>query len=390
MKKYKFAVFKNFIFLIICACFLFIVPLSFSLAENVSSSHWQTNISSKYALIPHLTTLSGLHVDENTLQDRHGKIIVLHGVNRSGGEYMCVQGRGFMDGPVDAASVQAIASWHVNAVRVPLNEHCWLGLSDVLPQYSGYNYRQFVRNYVKLLNQYGLYVILDLHWSGALLGATSSQPMPDKTYAPAFWKSVASSFKNNTTVLFDVFNEPYPDNNQDTINGWNCWKNGGLCSGIPYKAVGMQELVNTIRSTGAPNVILLGGLQYANNLSHWLQYQPKDPRHNIAASWHIYPNGNPCNTTDCYDKTIAPVTKSVPLVAGEVGESINSDICSVDKTNIVLNWLDAHAASYLAWAWDALGTDCGNLSLITDYSGTPKSPNGTNYLNHLQSFLLKH
>jgi endoglucanase len=54
-------------------------------------------------------------------------------------------------------------------------------------------------------------------------------------------------------------------------------------------------------------------------------------------------------------------------------------------TNIVLNWLDNHQAGYLEWAWDTWGTSCGDLSLITNYDGTPKYPNGTNYKKHLQN-----
>ena len=49
-------------------------------------------------------------------------------------------GHGIWDGPVDDASVKAIADWKVNTVRVPLNEECWLGLSNIKPAYRGANY----------------------------------------------------------------------------------------------------------------------------------------------------------------------------------------------------------------------------------------------------------
>ena len=35
------------------------------------------------------------------------------------------------DGPVDDASIDAIKSWNMNAVRVPMNEHCWLNINGV-------------------------------------------------------------------------------------------------------------------------------------------------------------------------------------------------------------------------------------------------------------------
>ena len=48
--------------------------------------------------------------------------------------------------------------------------------------------------------------------------------MPDADHAPDFWTSVANTFKNNSAVIFDLYNEPYLDNNQDTTAGWECWK----------------------------------------------------------------------------------------------------------------------------------------------------------------------
>src|SRR3954452_6176762 len=111
------------------------------------------------------TPVLGISVSGNHLIDASGNTVVLHGVNRSGTEYACAQGWGIFDGPSDAASVQAIAAWHTNAVRIPLNEDCWLGINGVNPAYGGANYQTAIANYVALLNQYGLVAILDLHWS---------------------------------------------------------------------------------------------------------------------------------------------------------------------------------------------------------------------------------
>src|SRR5947209_9653167 len=76
---------------------------------------------------------SGLHVAGPRLLDGHGRVVHLHGVNRSGPEYACIQGWGVFDGPSGAASVAAIASWHANIVRIPLNEDCWLAVNGSSP-----------------------------------------------------------------------------------------------------------------------------------------------------------------------------------------------------------------------------------------------------------------
>jgi len=340
-------------------------------------------------------------VQGTELLNSQNQQVILRGVNRSGSEYACIQGWGFFDGPADAASVQAIANWKINAVRIPLNEDCWLSINGAPAAYSGTAYQQAIVNFVTLLNQHGIYAILELHWSApGTFPAINQAPMPDRDHSVTFWQQVATTFKGDTAALFDLFNEPFPDGNGNSVNGWQCWRDGttsspGSCSnttyydnsghGTNYQVAGMQELVTAIRAVGAPNVILLSGLQYSNTLSSWLTYKPGDPQNNLAASWHVYPVGNPCNNTSCYNSEVAPVIASVPLVATEVGESVDGSVCSVTNTNIVLNWLEAHHTGFLAWTWDTWGTSCGDLSLILDYSGTPKSPNGTNYQAFLAS-----
>ena len=67
----------------------------------------------------------------NALVDADGRPLRLLGVDRAGTEYACIQGWGIFDGPTDAAAIAAIRSWGANAVRVPLNEDCWLGRANV-------------------------------------------------------------------------------------------------------------------------------------------------------------------------------------------------------------------------------------------------------------------
>src|SRR5690242_6080244 len=107
---------------------------------------------------------SGLHVSGRNLIDDNGNRVNLRGVNRSGTEYACVQGFGISDGPTDDASVAAIASWHINFVRVLLNEDCWLGINGIKSSYGGHSYRQAIVVYVALLHQHGIYAEVSLIW----------------------------------------------------------------------------------------------------------------------------------------------------------------------------------------------------------------------------------
>ena len=328
-----------------------------------------------------------MNVVGNRLVDGSGNPIRLIGVNRSGTEYACVEGFGIFDGPSDAASIAAMASWHINAVRVPLNEDCWLAINGVAPQYSGAAYREAISAYVERLRQAGLYVILDLHWTAPGGAPAKAQlPMPDQDHAPTFWKQVAESFGSDLSVIFDLFNEPYPDNKMATTAAWRCVRDGGdACLGLlvdkqgrhwDYQAAGMQTLLDVVRRTGARNLVLSPGVAFSQTLDRWLDFRPKDPLGLVAASWHTY-NFNACVAVSCWDAEIAPTAARVPLVTGELGESD----CAAGYITGLLSWLDAHQASYLAWAWNV--ASCGGFpSLVNDYSGTPTAY-GAGYRSHL-------
>ena len=323
-----------------------------------------------------------LHVSGSHLVNAAGQRVVLHGVDRSGGEYMCVEGRGIWQGPMNQAAVTAMKAWDINAVRVPLNEACWNGQSYVERQYRGARYRRAVESYVRLLNRNGIVAILDLHWSNGrfspkptgvppvctVSAAICQKPMPDARQSVPFWASVARAFKGNNAVIFDLFNEPYPNYVDGATWGeaWHCWRYGGTCTGIDYRVAGMQTLIRTVRSTGATNVIMVGGISSANDLDGWLTHEPSDPDHNLAASWHSY-SFSSCVTLACWVKDVSPVIARVPVIAGEIGEND----CADTYIEPLMAWLDLSGTSYLAWTWNANSHCAGGPSLISSFSGTP-------------------
>jgi hypothetical protein len=312
----------------------------------------------------------------NHLVDRGGHTVRLLGVNRSGTEYACQQGWGFFDGPSSAASIRAMKSWHVNSVRVALNETCWLGINGIDPQYGAAAYQRTIEAYVGKLERAGLYVILNLELAApGGFQASSIPPMPDADHAPDFWRSVATAFHDDRAVLFDLYTEPHDV-------GWGCWENGCQIEGEgvgSYRAAGMTELVEAVRSTGAPQPILLGGVEWSRNLDGWLAHLPPDPLGAEVASNHTY------DYATCFGScraALAQIAASYPVVSGEIGEGD----CAHSYIDSYMRWADRHGISYLAWAWDAGGgwTCKGGPTLITDYDGTPTAF-GVGFRDHLRS-----
>lgn len=301
---------------------------------------------------------SVVRVHGNQLVDAAGNPVQLIGLNRSGTEYACAQGWGIFDGPSDAASIVAMTTWRAQVIRVPLNEDCWLGINGVDPAYGGSAYRTAIKAYVHRLENRGLLVDLELHWNapGTQL-ALGQQVMADADHSPAFWSSVASMFKSDHAVLFELYNEPHDIS-------WGCWQNG--CPTTDgWQAAGMQQLLDAVRGTGARNVVLAGGLGWSSDLSHWLAHRPDDPVHQLAAAFHTY-NFSGCNTQACWEATVARVAGRVPVLTTEFGEND----CAGGYVEPYMTWADAHGISYLAWTWNTW--DCGGgPALITNYDGTP-------------------
>jgi endoglucanase len=326
-----------------------------------------------------------VHVHGRHLVDGHGRTVRLLGVNRSGAEYQCVQhfpAAGLFDGPDGRRSIRAMKRWHVNAVRVPLNEDCWLGINGATHRFSGPRYRRLVRGYVHRLHAAGMYVVLDLHWAApGHRTARGILPMPDADHAPAFWRSVASAYRSDHALLFDLYNEPHDI-------GWRCWRDGcrlpagsvGNLRYPAYRTAGMRQLVRAVRSTGATQPLMLGGLDWARVLHGWRTHAPHDPLGQLVASEHTYGTLAPC-TGPCR-RAITRVSRHRPVVVGELGETD----CAHGYLDRFLPYADRHGISYLGWTWNATsrgGWTCrGGPSLVRTWSGRPTAY-GIGFRDHL-------
>ena len=343
-----------------------------------------------------------IRVAGNDLVNQGGSIVQLRGVNRPGMDALhandsCLTTQSF-------ANVNAMTSWHINAVRIPLNEDCWLGINGpsvtMMTAYSA-----GVQQYVAALNSHAIYAILDLHRSApGSVPATEMQAMPDADHALLFWSSVATTFIHDKAVIFDPFNEPHlADVMTRNSNYWLCWRDGCSLdvvyvqvSGRPkaiamkWQAAGMQQLVDAVRQTGAKQPLMVEGLGYGNRLSatstgpiSWLTYTPVDPIRQLIASPHVYNADVACVILACWNQQYRAVARQYPVVTGELGE----DDCSVSFVDAYMQFADAAGISYLAWEWTPQKTCVAGSSsygLISDWAGDP-SPIGAVFNAHFTS-----
>jgi hypothetical protein len=265
-----------------------------------------------------------------------------------------------------------------------MNEDCWLSnnLTTKSTPYSGSSYQTAIQSYVTLLVQNGIYPILDLHFTDGAGGVSSmdmQQPMPDPN-ATKLWTSVATMFASQNKVIFDLFNEPFPDMNMDSASAWQCWQMGGsMCPGVSFPVVGMQAMLSAARAAGATNFVVMGGLEYSNDLTQWLTYAPVD--NNIGVSWHIYSDNPYTKASD-----ITAILAKVPVVATEFGDATNPPTCTGAFVTSVMVALDNPGTglppqSYLAWSWS---TD--NMpKLLSSYNPVTPTCDGPTIMMHLMA-----
>ena len=275
-----------------------------------------------------------LHVQGNRLVDPSGKEVWLQGLNAGGMETIAA------DTQAIKSTLVGVSEWKANAVRLPVNETFWFGRSP-LQKDGGQAYRDHIDQCVMVAANRGAYLILDLHRFRA-----------PKAEHVEFWKDAAAHFKNHPAVLFDLFNEPHGIS-------WEIWRNGGFVGekkGVDesaflteeekkknqgFDSVGMQALVEAVRSTGAKNVVIAGGLGWCFDLTGVTEgFALEDKTGNgIMYSWHVY------NWHKGWEKHVLAAAAKYPIFVGEVG---------ADEKKMGFIPLEAQEDPY-TWVPDMLG-----------------------------------
>ncbi|MDQ2732184.1 MAG: glycoside hydrolase family 5 protein, partial [Armatimonadota bacterium] len=251
-----------------------------------------------------------LHVTGNQVLDKDGKPVLLQGLNVESLEWN-PQGERIL-----RTTLVAIDDWKANIIRLPVKEDYWFG-KEAGQTDGGAAYRALIDATVNLAANRGAYLLLDLH----RFRAPSMEHL-------AFWKDAAARYKNHPAVIFDLFNEPHDIS-------WQVWRNGGFVEDKDapadedaflspeekakntrgFHSVGLQALVDAVRGTGARNLVLAGGLDWAYDLSGIAQGFALDNKggNGIIYSTHIY-----AGKRDWLNKVLVIAAK-YPILVGEFG-----------------------------------------------------------------------
>ncbi|MEO8100356.1 MAG: glycoside hydrolase family 5 protein [Acidobacteriota bacterium] len=243
-----------------------------------------------------------------------GRRVRLRGVNRSGMEYS-VSDEGFAAaaGITENHIAQLVRDWRANVIRLPFNQD-W-ALRGHGP-FSAEDYLTDLDRVIGWAAQSGAYTLLDLQWLDAEreFGADRQfvAPLPNPE-TPGLWSMLASRYRDQPAVLFDIFNEPH-DRLQD--DPYPLFRPDGSLYPPAHRRVSMTEwqpwaelLIDTIRAEAPEALIFVSGV----NWGYALRGFPLD-RPNLVYSTHVYP-GKGARWFEAFGH----LANVVPVFAGEFG-----------------------------------------------------------------------
>lgn len=302
--------------------------------------------------------VTSLSVSGNQILDANGKAVLLRGVCRPSFEWNPLGESSSL------ADYQLMASWGANVVRLSTNQDFWLAGAST----HSANYPATIDQQVAWIKQAGMYVIIDLHWSDTgNLGLAGAQQLMADSNSVTFWSQVAARYKNDPSVLFELYNEPHDV-------AWSVWLNGG--SSGSFTVAGMQQLYNAVRATGANNVVVIGGLNWAFDLSG-VSAGYAVTGTNIAYATHPYDYDG--KQVADWDTAFGNLAAKHPVIMTEFGQYCASDSYVAD----LLAYATSKGIHWTAWAWYVSG--CEFPSIISDWKGTPTSLVGVLVKNALSS-----
>jgi hypothetical protein len=279
----------------------------------------------------------------NQILDGRGQPLILRGLQRFGLE-------GGTKTPLPTnAEIGQLKLWGANEVRISLGEQKWAATNC---HYEP-NYPQVVDRVVHWVTSRGMVALLNLHYAtNGDCGPPGLTDMADSPGAITFWQEVASRYKDDPLVAFDLFNEPHVPE--------STWLYGGTfdASGHKVEAAGMQQLYDTVRSTGATNLVVVSGLDYADHPPTQL-VEGTD----IAYGAHAYQctSGPPpgCTVPRPFDAGVPlhhwlGFSKTHPVIVTEFGFP-DHGVDGTYNANVIA-YCEQHHWSWSGFAWDG-GTD---------------------------------
>jgi hypothetical protein len=265
-----------------------ILPGCWILCSAADAINGRTNIQTNEASMLEPASVarrpSGLRTKGNRIVNGTEEIVRLKGLMIPDPARLAGEGR------YARTLFEKVRATGAKVIRIPVHPQFWARDPDYV--------RHYLDPAVQWAGELGMYVILDWHSIGNEVTGYAPQ-VPDlfchtDAMTTNFWEHVASHFKDEPHVIFEIFNEP------ENISAAD-WRR---CA---------NRLVRVIRAQGARQLIIVGGLEYGRELD-WVLREPVAGE-NIAYASHIFPS----HARSGWDHDFGKVAARYPVVITEWG-----------------------------------------------------------------------
>jgi endoglucanase len=291
-----------------------------------------------------------ISVKGNRFVNAEGKTIVFRGLNASDPDNLERQGHW------DNRYFEEMKNWGANLVRFPVHPAAWRKRGQE-------EYLRLLDQGIAMAQQNGMYVVIDWHSIGNLRTEMYQNAMYETTRKETyeFWRVIARKYKDNPTVaFFELFNEP------TVMNG-----ELGKCSWLQWKEM-MEEVIGIIRATGAKQIPLVAGFNWAYDLTE-VKANPIAVE-GIAYVSHPYPQKRSKPWEKQWTDDWGFVAEKYPLMLTEIG------FCGADEPgahipvmsdesygDAITKYTSERGISYVVWVFDPRWAPM----LFTDWNFTP-------------------
>ena len=239
------------------------------------------------------------------------------------------------------AELDAAKAWNANTIRFPLSQR---GMDPQDSLHSG-AYDTEVLDGVHLARANGFVVVLSMQTQS--IGGGTGHISPSAATVRA-WKHLAPMFGSDPGVVYELFNEPP---GVDTAANWALWRDGG------GSQIGHQQLISTVRATGAVNVLLADGLRYAKSLMGVPLLT--DPLGQTGYAFHPYLI-KPIDVASAWPAYFGTFAATHPVIATAWGAASQSNYCEAgwpSTSAALVTYLRAHHIGLAGlWGFDIPGT----------------------------------
>lgn len=239
---------------------------------------------------------------------------------------------------------RVMGQWCANIIRLPI-------LPSSLRNYGMEKTLETLDQTIAWAAKYKLYVIIDFHALGW---------PPENFYPPdapwysstqmevmSFWETISSRYAHNNTVAFyELYNEPVtPASYKDysgasaTLQDWQIWKKF------------IEPIMVVIRANDPDKIVLVGGLQFAYDLS----FVADDPITGKNVAFATHPYSHPTWKKD-WDAAFGDLSAQYPIFATEFGydqgSSPDDNMNGTPYHEAIINYLEEHHISWTVWVFD--------------------------------------